>query len=100
LPEKTKGFTNRPSAAFPSSCTVQRTNEYASRLRISGALHLDIFEQPANEPFMNNRKLSPFSFIPQGLRALPPAILRSRPKHFADLSFEESAERSAANPEE
>jgi hypothetical protein len=37
----------RPSAAFPSSFAVQRTRKYASRLRISGALHLDIFEQPA-----------------------------------------------------
>jgi len=41
----------RPSAAFPSSFAVQRTSKYASRLRISGALHLDIFEQPAKEPF-------------------------------------------------
>ena len=36
----------RPSAAFPSSFAVQRTQKYASRLRISGALHLAIFEQP------------------------------------------------------
>ena len=41
-----KAVEKRPSAAFPSSCAVQRTGKYASRLRISGALHLDIFEQP------------------------------------------------------
>jgi len=61
----------RPSAAFPSSFAVQRIpgtrsdpfglpehvpdasrlRQYASRLRISGALHLGIFEQPAKEPF-------------------------------------------------
>jgi hypothetical protein len=32
---------------FPSSFAVQRTSKYASRLRISGALHPDLFEQPA-----------------------------------------------------
>jgi hypothetical protein len=37
----------RPSAALPSSFAVQRTSKYASRLRISWALHPDIFEQPA-----------------------------------------------------
>ena len=36
---------------FPSSFTVQRTRKYASRLRISGALHLGIFEQPAKKTF-------------------------------------------------
>ncbi|MCX5821235.1 MAG: hypothetical protein NT047_15220 [Deltaproteobacteria bacterium] len=41
----------RPSVAFPSSFAVQRTRKYASRLRISGALHLGIFEQPAKEIF-------------------------------------------------
>jgi hypothetical protein len=29
---------------FPSSFAVRRTRKYASRLRISGALHPDIFE--------------------------------------------------------
>jgi len=41
----------RPSAAFPSSFAVQRTSKYASRLRISGALHPDIFEQPGSAAF-------------------------------------------------
>jgi len=41
----------RPSASFPSSFAVQRTQKYASRLRILGALHLGIFEQPAKETF-------------------------------------------------
>jgi hypothetical protein len=41
----------RPSAAFPSSFAVQRTQKYASRLRISGALHPGIFEQPASKTF-------------------------------------------------
>jgi len=39
----------RPSASFPSFFAVQRTKKYASRLRISGALHLGVFEQPANK---------------------------------------------------
>ena len=37
----------RPSAALPSSFVVAAYSEYASLLRISGALHLGIFEQPA-----------------------------------------------------
>jgi hypothetical protein len=41
----------RPSAVFPSSFAVQRTRKYASRLRISGALHLDIFEHPVKSLF-------------------------------------------------
>jgi hypothetical protein len=43
------GLPKRPSAAFPSSFAVQRTIKYASRLRISGALHPGIFEQPAKK---------------------------------------------------
>jgi len=35
---------------------VQRTSKYASRLRISGALHLDIFEQPAKGLFQHAAK--------------------------------------------
>jgi hypothetical protein len=34
-----------------SSFAVQRTGKYASRLRMSGALHPGIFEQPAKEFF-------------------------------------------------
>ena len=36
----------RPSAALPSSLVAQRTKKYASLLGMSGALHLDIFDQP------------------------------------------------------
>jgi hypothetical protein len=38
----------RPSAAFLSSFAIQRTSKYASWLRISRALQLDIFKQPCN----------------------------------------------------
>ena len=31
---------------FPHPSSLQRTSQYASLLRVSGALHLDIFEQP------------------------------------------------------
>jgi hypothetical protein len=43
----------RPSAAFPLSFAAQRTSKYASRLRISGALHLGIFEQPLKRDIFN-----------------------------------------------
>jgi len=36
----------------PSS--LQRTGKYASFLRISRALHLDVFEQPGEATFFNN----------------------------------------------
>ena len=38
--------------AYPSS--LQRTCMYASFLRISRALHLDVFEQPEENYFFNN----------------------------------------------
>jgi len=34
----------------PRPSSLQRTSKYASLLRISGALHLDIFPQPEQEP--------------------------------------------------
>ena len=37
---------------YPSS--LRRTSKYASFLRISGALHLGIFEQPAKNDFFSN----------------------------------------------
>ena len=44
------GFNRRLKNAhllrFPHPSSLQRTSEYASFLRISGALHLGIFEQP------------------------------------------------------
>ncbi len=36
---------------YPSS--LQRTSKYASLLRISGALYLGIFEQPAKDEFFS-----------------------------------------------
>jgi hypothetical protein len=38
--------------AHPSS--LQRTTKYASFLRISRALHLDVFDQPEKNYFFNN----------------------------------------------
>jgi hypothetical protein len=35
----------------PHSSALQRTSQYASLLRISGALHLGIFEQPGELNF-------------------------------------------------
>jgi hypothetical protein len=40
-----------PAAAFSSSLAIRRTSQYASWLRISEALHPDIFEQPALNDF-------------------------------------------------
>jgi len=39
---------------FPHPSSLQRTSKYASFLRISGALHPDIFEQPAKNDFFSN----------------------------------------------
>ncbi len=36
---------------FPHPSSLQRTSKYASFLRISGALHLGIFEQPRKLTF-------------------------------------------------
>jgi hypothetical protein len=36
---------------FPHSSSLQRTCKYASLLRISGALHLGIFEHPGKNHF-------------------------------------------------
>ncbi len=33
-------------ADYPHPSSLRRTEKYASFLRISGALHLDIFDQP------------------------------------------------------
>jgi len=35
---------------------LQRTSKYASLLRISGALHLGIFEQPEKNDFSNVKR--------------------------------------------
>jgi hypothetical protein len=39
---------------FPHPSSLRRTSKYASLLRISGALHLSIFEQPAENDFFIN----------------------------------------------
>ena len=36
---------------YPHSSSLRRTSVYASRLGISGALHLAVFDQPAQEEF-------------------------------------------------
>src|SRR3990172_9570347 len=38
----------------PHPSSLQRTTKYASLLRISGALHLGIFERPAKNDFFSN----------------------------------------------
>jgi len=39
---------------YARSSSLRRTGMYASFLRISRALHLDVFEQPAKIHFSNN----------------------------------------------
>jgi hypothetical protein len=39
---------------FPHPSSLQRTAKYASLLRISGALHLTIFEQPEEDGFLSS----------------------------------------------
>jgi len=39
---------------FPHSSSLQRTCKYASLLRISGALHLGIFEHPQKIHFFSS----------------------------------------------
>jgi hypothetical protein len=39
---------------FSHPSSLRRTTKYASLLRQSRALHLDIFEQPAKHPFFIN----------------------------------------------
>jgi hypothetical protein len=36
---------------YPHSSSLRRTSVYASLLGIWGALHLDVFDQPAQEAF-------------------------------------------------
>ena len=44
---------------FPHPSLLRRTSKYASLLRISGALHLGIFEQPAENDFFSNLLVTP-----------------------------------------
>jgi hypothetical protein len=39
---------------FPHPSSLRRTAKYTSFLRISGALHLTIFEQPGKEDFFSS----------------------------------------------
>jgi hypothetical protein len=39
---------------FPHPSSLRRTAKYASFLRISGALHLTIFEQPEKDDFFSS----------------------------------------------
>jgi hypothetical protein len=39
---------------FPHLSSLRRTAEYASLLRISGALHLALFEQPGKDDFFSS----------------------------------------------
>ena len=39
---------------FPHPSSLRRTSKYASFLRISGALHLGVFEQPTKIEFFSN----------------------------------------------
>jgi hypothetical protein len=43
---------------YPHPSSLQRTAEYASFLRISGALHLDIFDQPGKIFFVKSSNCS------------------------------------------
>jgi hypothetical protein len=46
----------RPSAALPSSFVNDVPSRYALFLRTSGALRLDIFDQPENQGFSTSRQ--------------------------------------------
>jgi len=39
---------------FPHPSSLQRTGKHASLLRISGALHLALFEQPGKDDFFSS----------------------------------------------
>jgi len=39
---------------FPHHLSLRRTAKYASLLRISGALHLTLFEQPGKDDFSSS----------------------------------------------
>jgi hypothetical protein len=39
---------------YPRPSSLQRTSKYASLLRISGALHLGIFERPGKKLLFNS----------------------------------------------
>jgi hypothetical protein len=45
---------SRDPRDFPHPSSLQRTAKYASLLRISGALHLALFEQPGKDDFFSS----------------------------------------------
>ena len=53
---------------FPHPSSLRRTAEYASFLRISGALHLTIFEQPEKDGFFSSLLV---------IRSLSNSVIRS-----------------------
>jgi len=57
---------------------LQRTFKYASLLRISGALHLGIFDQPEKNEFFNRLKRHDPGDISTVEEALAGALIRER----------------------
>jgi hypothetical protein len=56
---------------FPHPSSLRRTAKYASFLRISGALHLTIFEQPEKDDFFSSLLEGAFP-LPTGRQANAP----------------------------
>jgi len=60
---------------YPHPSSLRRTTRYASLLGISGALHLDVFDQPAQEAFFSDLLVSSKPYwqsAPPPLCPLPP----------------------------
>jgi hypothetical protein len=77
---------------FPLPSSLRRTLKYASLLRISGALHLCIFDQPAENNFFNNLLLDGSHFIAQRSNPLNPHL-----DHIPDLHRPDSFRRTGGN---
>jgi hypothetical protein len=80
--ESSRLLKNAHLRRFPHPSSLRRTGKYASLLWISGALDLDVFEQPAGKGFFSNlngagketyhlrEEVSPKSFdLPDGFLA-------------------------------
>jgi hypothetical protein len=48
---------------FPHPSSLRRTSKYVSLLRISGVLHLGIFEQPAENDFLSKLLRNKIVFV-------------------------------------
>jgi hypothetical protein len=75
---------------FPHPSSLRRTSKYASLPRISGALHLGIFEQPAKNDFFSNLLLFhgniPHGFDRSNNRQVEwPATIRNEQAEMGDL---------------